>query len=637
MNNKPIRILLIEDNPGDARLIQEMITEAGKNFELQWVDGLSKGLEHLSVKNTDIILLDLTLPDSQGMETFTSLYVQAPMIPIIVMSGLADENVSLKVVRAGAQDYLVKGQVNNNLLMRAIHYAIERKKTEEALKKSNQEYKSLAQNIPGMVYKVNPDWSIKYVVNSKAICGYSEDELLDEKIKWMDIIHPDDKDMAFKGTHILTEKATSIVQHYSIKNKDGRTVWVEDHKTSVFNEGIFSGVDGVVFDVTSYKEAEEAVRRSTEFARNVLESVNDAVSIVNVNDLTIDGVNKAFLKTYGFKEEEVIGKRCYEITHQQNAPCEPPHHICPLQDTVRTERHSAAEHVHFNKAGKKIYSEVSTSPIKDETGKIVQVVHISRDITERKNSEQKLADAYKELKETQEQLIQSGKMAAMGQLAAGVSHELNQPLTGIKGFAQAILMDIDEKNPVRADLNKIIEQANRMDKIIQHVRFFARRSEFVMRKLDINQPIEDSLMLLNEQLRVHNIRVKKSLNSNLPGIQGDPNQFEQVFLNLITNAKDAIDNLMSPDGGELIVKTSLSRDKKNIEILFEDTGCGIPKENLEHIFNPFFTTKSPEGGIGLGLSIVYRIIENHKGKVEVESEEGKGTAFKITLPTSYER
>jgi signal transduction histidine kinase len=164
------------------------------------------------------------------------------------------------------------------------------------------------------------------------------------------------------------------------------------------------------------------------------------------------------------------------------------------------------------------------------------------------------------------------------------------------------------------------------------VRFFARKSDFKMKELDINQPIEDSLILLGEQLRVHNIRLDKSLSPNLPKIEADPNQLQQVFLNLITNARDAIDSLNRPEGGELTVKSLLSQNKTNIEIIFQDNGCGISKENQSNLFNPFFTTKSPGGGMGLGLAIAYRIIEDHKGRIEVKSQEGKGTTFKIILP-----
>ena len=250
---------------------------------------------------------------------------------------------------------------------------------------------------------------------------------------------------------------------------------------------------------------------------------------------------------------------------------------------------------------------------------------------DKQKAEKALEEAYHNLKNTQEQLIQSGKMAAIGQLASGISHELNQPLTGVKGFAQAALMDLDENNHLRGDLDKIIAQADRMDKIIKNVRFFARKSEFKLETIDINKPLENSLMFLAQQFKVHNIQLNTFLDKKLPKIRGDMNQLVQVFLNLISNARDAIDSL-GPKGGKITIETALSKDKKNIEVTFKDTGCGIPKKDLENVFNPFFTTKSPGGGMGLGLSIVYRIIENHQGKIEVSSIEREWTKFRIILP-----
>ncbi|MFH1640907.1 MAG: ATP-binding protein, partial [Candidatus Omnitrophota bacterium] len=333
----------------------------------------------------------------------------------------------------------------------------------------------------------------------------------------------------------------------------------------------------------------------------------------------------AFANMFKMSPEEIIGKSCYEILHGKNELLD----TCPHKQVLETKKTSRAE-LFEPKLG--IYQELSVSPIFDEAGEIIATVHISKDITERKKAEQQLQDAYQKLKETQQQLIQSSKMAAMGQLVAGVSHELNQPLTGIKGFAQAVLMDLEASSPLRLDLQKIVEQADRMDSIIKNLRLFARKSEFRKEELDINKPLQDSLMLLRQQLKVHNIQLTTHLEENLPKIIGDINQLQQVFLNLLTNARDAIDSSKRPTGGEIIVKTSLNKDKNSLEIIIQDTGCGIPKKNLDYIFNPFFTTKSTSGSMGLGLSIVYSIIEEHKGSIEVKSQEGKGTDFKIALP-----
>jgi len=375
------------------------------------------------------------------------------------------------------------------------------------------------------------------------------------------------------------------------------------------------------------EKMEEVLRKSEERFRKLFEQSNDAILIHNLNG-QITEVNNRACEMLGYSRAQLL---TMQVSSLHPKEC--------LSDSAKAlhnlgENHSARFESLFKKVdGSIINVEISSRVVNIEEGVIQSIV---RDITGRKKAQRELEDAYQKLKETQEQLIQSAKMAAMGQLAAGISHELNQPLTGIKGFAQAAFMDLKESDPLRADLSKIIEQADRMDRIIKNVRFFARKSEFKMEELDINQPIEDSLMLLSQQLKVHNIRVAKHFAENLPKIKGDQNQLQQIFLNLITNAKDAIGNLNNPDGGELLIKTSLSEDKKNIEVVFQDTGCGISEENLSNVFNPFFTTKSPGGGIGLGLAIVYRIVENHQGKIEFESQEGKGTTFKITLPVYTE-
>jgi len=377
------------------------------------------------------------------------------------------------------------------------------------------------------------------------------------------------------------------------------------------------------------RRLEEEIKNQKVFLEQIINSLNYPFYVINLD-------YKVVLTNQAAKEQGILeGGYCYQLTHKLDKPCEG-EHFCPLREVIRTKKPIQVEHIHYDKDGNKIYVEVYGDPIFEKRGSVIQMIEYDIDITERKKAEKELENAYSQLKKTQEELIQSGKMAAMGQLSAGISHELNQPLTGIKGFAQAALLDLENDNPLREDLRRIVEQADRMDKIIKNIHFFARKSEFKMEEIDINQPIEDTLMLLTEQLRVRNIRLNKLLALDLPKIKGDTNQLQQVFLNLITNARDAVDSLKNPNGGEITVRTLLSEDRKNIEIIFQDTGCGIPKENLGNIFNPFFTTKSPEGGIGLGLSIVYRIIENHKGRIEVESEVKKGTLFKITLPLEQE-
>jgi signal transduction histidine kinase len=249
---------------------------------------------------------------------------------------------------------------------------------------------------------------------------------------------------------------------------------------------------------------------------------------------------------------------------------------------------------------------------------------------------QELQKTMEELRTAQAQLIQSEKLASIGQLAAGVSHELNNPLAGILGYAQFMLEKI-KKNEEAGEftpenitqyinyLQTIEHAAQRCKTIVANLLKFSRESKAEASLLDINQVLEDTFSFTQHQLEMNNIELIKRLGEGLPRVLGNEHQLEQVFTNLILNAKDAMAN-----GGRLTVSTTAQDGY--IYVSFADTGCGIPEDKLGKIFDPFFTTKEVGEGTGLGLSVSYGIIREHKGKITVESQEGKGTTFKIILP-----
>lgn len=246
-----------------------------------------------------------------------------------------------------------------------------------------------------------------------------------------------------------------------------------------------------------------------------------------------------------------------------------------------------------------------------------------------------------DLKKSNAQLIQSSKLAAVGQLGASVAHELNNPLTGILGYAQYTLEKIRKPGFQAEDfkscekyLGYIEKEAVRCKLITENLLKFSRRSPEELELLDINQVIEDALVLLSHQLMLKKIELKKELSSDLKPVEGNAKQLQQVFANLVINSQYAM-----PGGGNLTVATRLKDERSSseanfVEISFTDIGCGIPLEILDKIFDPFFTTKTGWTGAGLGLSVSYTIIQSHKGRIEVKSEVDKGTTFTIILPTA---
>jgi len=255
----------------------------------------------------------------------------------------------------------------------------------------------------------------------------------------------------------------------------------------------------------------------------------------------------------------------------------------------------------------------------------------SRTLEERvQRRTQEIERANAELRKAQAQLIQAGKMAAMGEFGAGVAHELNQPLAGIKGYAQLLLSMVPEDSPLRPRILQIDKQASRMKEITQTMWNLARQSKFEYRLLDIRGPVDDSLILINEQFRQHQIVIRTELEEGLPLVFGDANQLHQVFLNFLTNAKDAIDE---EEGGRVKVKVAPLADRRYVQVLIMDNGKGIPEDIIDDIFNPFFTTKPPGKGTGLGLSINFSIMEQHHGFIKLYSEDRKGTIFSLIVPT----
>ena len=251
-------------------------------------------------------------------------------------------------------------------------------------------------------------------------------------------------------------------------------------------------------------------------------------------------------------------------------------------------------------------------------------------LRELKKANKELENTLVELKSTQAQLVQAGKMAAMGHLGAGLAHELNQPLTGIRGFTQLIKEEISPNESAYPYFERIESATGRMIKIIDNIRQFSRESKSIFQETEVNQTIDDALMLFRVRFKEHNIEIEENFEHGLPKVIADPIQLQQVFFNLCSNAFDAMNKM---GRGKFTISTAGIKNGDFIKIEFRDSGKGIPDDVLPHIFNPFFTTKAVGKGTGLGLSISHGIILNHYGTIEVETKAAQGTVFKIFLPT----
>jgi two-component system, NtrC family, sensor kinase len=377
----------------------------------------------------------------------------------------------------------------------------------------------------------------------------------------------------------------------------------------------------------------------------ILNGIRDFILIISPDQKILE-VNEAFLKHMQYHREDVIGKKCYEVFQritQKSSNC---HERCPLDQVVRKRRHCQVELSRVDQKGKVWYTELTIFPIWEKKGKILKFIEISRDITKRKSDEKKtrehlqkmVEERTRQLKESHEQLLHQDKMASLGKLSSSVVHEINNPVAGILNLVLLSKRILKEDSITESELGVFQQyldlmetETRRVTRIIGNLLAFARQSKIEVTRFDVNELIEQTLMLNANLLRLNKIRIIEDLERNLPLIRGSEDQIQQVVMNLISNA---VESMAQAQRKRLTLKTCSTPDKNAVKIQITDTGAGIPNAYISKIFEPFFTTKKKGKGVGLGLSVVYGIIEEHGGKMYVDSTEGQGTCFTITLHTA---
>jgi len=351
------------------------------------------------------------------------------------------------------------------------------------------------------------------------------------------------------------------------------------------------------------------LERLKAYTDNIIESINVAVLALD-NEGRITSCNRAFEELYDATRLQIVGSGIEEIF--------PRDILTSIQRIAGTDSWDIKSSGNMsklymeNKRGKRLFVNLSFIPLQEsEAGKAGCLIVLD-DITEKADLEA--------------QLLQAEKLSSIGLLAAGIAHEINTPIAGISSYTQMLLKDLPESDKRKEVLEKIENQTFRAAEIVAGLLNFSRMSDSKFKDLDINQLLHESLILLKHQLQGNHIKVESKFDPSLPKIYGNSGKLQQVFINLFLNARDAM-----PSGGDLTIETGMYESMVTIDIL--DTGTGISEEDQKRIFDPFFTTKTVGEGTGLGLSVSYGIIQEHGGRILVDSRTGKGTHFKLKLPT----
>jgi len=388
---------------------------------------------------------------------------------------------------------------------------------------------------------------------------------------------------------------------------------------------------------------ENKLRLRNEEMETILNGIQDFILVITPERKIVE-VNESFLRLMNYSPDEVIGKKCYEVFQRITHKSSNCHIMCPLEDVIRNKRPSQRVLTRMGSDGETRYAELTIFPIWEKDGKISKFIEISRDITKRKKEEEEITrrleqmveERTRELKETHKKLLHQDKMASLGKLSASVVHEINNPIAGILNLTMLIKRIIEEgavdqqtTGHFKEYLDLMETETRRTSRIVSNLLAFSRQSKMELKPLSLNQLIEKTLFLNMNLLKINGVKVEKRLDPHLPDMEGSEDHLQQVFMNIVSNAAEAME---STKGGVLGIETKYSLKDGKIIVTFKDTGEGISSENLSKLFEPFFTKKKTGKGVGLGLSVAYGIIEDHGGSINVKSEIEKGSTFEVQLP-----
>lgn len=532
-------VLIVDD---DKIICEQLEKELKRNFFKTFLAADGKtAIETFDRERIDILLIDVRLPDMDGLEALTKVKEKKPDCEVIIITGFGTQEIAIQSLRRGAIDYIEK---------------------------------------PIKIDELN------------AALGRAQEKLAEKE------------ELSYKNTLLVLDDDKEIVTRLKrFLEKEGYEVF-----------GAFSGNQAL--DIIEKNKIDVVI---TDIKMDDL----DGIEVLKRAKRLYKDIEGIMVTGYKDRELSINSLRAGAIDYITK-----PIDLEELLISVK----KAIERINLNR--NRLYRN--------------RELKISSDIISKMNEEleRRIEERSNELNDTQAQLFQTSKLATLGEMSTGLAHEMNQPLGGIsliaKNFRKLLERGRLSKEEIESGLDDIETSVKRMSKIIQHIRTFARQDTLKFIQVDVNETIDSALSLLGEQLRLHEIEVVTDLSTSLPRITGEPYQLEQVWINLITNARDAVDEkekrisdgiLQVTDYKKVItISTTCDQGSKSIELRVGDNGIGMTEEQREKIFDPFYTTKEVGKATGLGLSISYGIIENHKGKIETESKDGEGATIRVILP-----
>ncbi|UPT75565.1 MAG: PAS domain-containing protein [Elusimicrobiota bacterium] len=754
MSPQHVALLLVEDNPGDARLIQETLSQSKlTRFAVTRAARLDEALAALKASPHDAVLLDLTLPDSRGIDTFLRLRAAFPAVPVVILTGLDGEDTGVRAVQEGAQDYLVKGEPAAEAVSRVIRHAIERQlsaghlarerarlveaqsvakvgswetdldtmnvlwsdethrifETDAAafqpthaaflalvhpedrervdaaflasrgvpgrhaiehrivlrdgrlkvleerwhirdggtvavgtcqdvtdrvvarrlVEDSNSRFKRMAESISQVFWMTDVEQKTMVYVSPayESIWGRTCESLYRDPRNWIEAIVPEDRARVLAAHPRQIAGAYDVT--YRIKRPDGEIRWIRDRAFPVKDEAdVVQQLTGVAQDVTKEILAEAALLRSQEFLEKAQEVANIG-SWINPLDEGEDMVwSKECRRILGVPPDKRLAASDFmELVHPDDRAL-----VASSRAHAIGERGSFnCEHRIIRPDGVQRWVTTRAELVVDKADGRSKLLGIVKDITDKVEGARRLA-------ETESMLRQAQKMEAMGRLAGGVAHDFNNILTAILGLSEMTIAALPKDSPLRDDVEEIRQSGLRAANLTQQLLAFSRRQVTSPRILSLDEVIAGLSKMLGRIIGEH-VELRIEPGAADASLKADPGQLEQLLMNLVVNARDAM-----PKGGRITIRTeAASLDAaqarregvpagRYVVLSVADTGTGMTPEVKSHLFEPFYTTKEKGKGTGLGLATVYGVVKQSGGEIRCVSRENAGTTFRILLP-----
>lgn len=496
------------------------------------------------------------------------------------------------------------------------HDISKRKKQEEMLRASEEEFKNLFQHVPSGVFISSKEG--KFLNANQALLdmlGYeSKQEFLNIDLPQDLYVRPEDR----KTFQEMMERDGRVIDYeVEFKRKDGSTlpILLTGH-ARYDRDGNIIGYEGLNVDLTQRKLMEKEVREAYDFMNKIVQSSPNAITATDMKGNILIW-NQGAEETLGYKASDVIGKMNIRKIYPEGV-ARKVMQMLRSDESGEIGRLNSYPMVYVRRDDEIVEGNLSAAIIYDANGNEIASVGSFVDLRDRLQMERALRD-------TQEQLLQSEKLAAMGRLTSQIAHELNNPLYGIMNTLELLKTEIPEDNKRRKILDMALSETIRLSDLLRKMLSFSKPDQEERHPVGLNSVLDEILLLHEKQLKENDINISITFAEGMAQVVASKNQLRQVFLNMVANARDAM-----PEGGTLSVVTGSDSEKVFVKI--SDTGTGIREEHLAKIFDSFFTTKGEVKGVGLGLSVCYGFIKDHGGDIEVDSQVGEGTTFTISLP-----